>query len=596
MTNISQPYPFFTDKDGSPLSQGYIYIGEYGKDAETHQIPVFWDAEMTQPAAQPIRTIAGLPSNALAASGLFVAGGYSITTKDSSQVVVLNEQKNAGEKAEASFETIADLESDTTMSYASGATAGDVVMVLDGGLVFEVVASGGTGTVQNSSVPPVVFKPVDNQVADIRLFGAKEGDAAANRAALLAAIAFFTTGNATIHFPPGKWEIASGADIVIQTQDMTIIGAGAATHVELDGCALKWDAVAAGTHLFRCGIKDLNISRIGTAGAVIHLNGDSNMGVSRFGISNVHILGSSSNSGDGLLAQGAWSSYWCGGSVSGCLNGIYAKMAVGGSSANAWDFDGLEIQGNVNGMRLDSIVGVNLRTTIEGNSHYGILAENNVRSLNVAGYFEKNGSTLGASGRDILIGDTAYSGTKNTGYGSRIWGYFSDAGAGKKCAIEITRQNDFKIEDATVFVGYNQGGVMINPEGGAIARVNGKVGMARLISGTPEIIIDSAGAAYGGNQVKPDAASAIKTYSLTFDPPNATSGATATLAVTATGVKSGDIVIGASSAVNRQGCEIFFRCTADDEITMYVSNASALAKDIGTGSWEITVMDKVFAE
>ena len=498
-----------------------------------------------------------------------------------------------------SFNDVASVKTDTSMTYTSGqpgsVVAGDRVVINDGALSMEVLASGTNGTLSNTASPAVHLKPSPNSVGDIRMFGGYEGDAVANRAALLSARDYYTSGG-TIYFPVGTWQIASGGDISFTSDDLHIVGAGAKTHIELDGSAILFDAVSKTTHLFRSGMRDLNISRIGAAGPVLHLNGKPLMGVSRFNLTNVHVLGSSGSTGDGVLAQGAWSSSWIGGSVSDCLNGFHGKMDVAGSSsANAWYLYGLEIQGNATGVRLDSSVMVNITATIEGNSGHGLVAENNVRSLIANLYCEGNGTALGSSGRDVLIGDTAYAGTKNTGYGARIAGIFIDAGSAKSCAIEITRQNDFKIEDATTFNGYGQGGVMVNPEGGAVNRVTGKVGSASLVAGTPEIIIDQAGAAYNGSKVKPDAASAYRTFSLVFDPPSASSGATATLAVTATGVKSGDHITSASSSINRQGCEIFFRCTADDEITMYVSNASASSKDIGAGTWTLVVMDQRFA-
>ncbi|WPE80182.1 SGNH/GDSL hydrolase family protein [Acinetobacter baumannii] len=57
MSNIlTPPFPILTDVDGSPLNEGFIFIGEKGMDPEANQLPVYWDEENTQPAEQPIRT------------------------------------------------------------------------------------------------------------------------------------------------------------------------------------------------------------------------------------------------------------------------------------------------------------------------------------------------------------------------------------------------------------------------------------------------------------------------------------------------------------------------------------------------------------
>jgi len=493
--------------------------------------------------------------------------------------------------------SVAELKADTSLTYsadqAGSVVAGDIVVTRADGLALEVMADGVAGVVQNIATPPVHFKPAKNSISDIRIFGGYEGDGGQNRDAILAAVDYLSTGG-TIFFPDGYWPIAAGTDIVTTADDLWLVGAGAKTHIEFDGCAFKYDAVAKGTHLFRSGIRDMSISRIGTAGPVLHLNGQNLMGISRFSIRDVHVRGSSASSGDGILAQGAWSSNWFGGSVSGCLNGFRGKLAVdGNSSANAWCLYGLEVQGNVTGVRLDTASYVDISATIEGNSGHGLVLENNCRGIRAHLYCEGNGSS--PDHRDILVGDVNYTGTKNTGFGCQFSGEFSDAGKGKNCAIEFTRMNTFVVKDSSSMSGYAQGGVMVNPEGGAVARVDGKVEAVALIAGTPEAIIDSAGARYTGNKVKPDAASSVQTHSLVFDPPLVTSGATVTVTAVATGVKAGDHVISASSAVNRLGCEVFFRATADDEITMYVSNAAATDKDLGAATWEIVTMDQRFA-
>jgi hypothetical protein len=56
---ITSPFPSFNDTDGSPLNNGYVYVGSANLNPVTDPIPVYWDAALTQPAAQPIRTING---------------------------------------------------------------------------------------------------------------------------------------------------------------------------------------------------------------------------------------------------------------------------------------------------------------------------------------------------------------------------------------------------------------------------------------------------------------------------------------------------------------------------------------------------------
>lgn len=76
--SIQPPYPIFTDTDGSPLNSGYIYIGVANLDPQTNPIAVYWDAALTVPVAQPIRTINGYPSKNGSPARLYVNNNYSI--------------------------------------------------------------------------------------------------------------------------------------------------------------------------------------------------------------------------------------------------------------------------------------------------------------------------------------------------------------------------------------------------------------------------------------------------------------------------------------------------------------------------------------
>jgi hypothetical protein len=80
--SVKNPYPIFTDLDGDPLENGYIWIGTANLDPQTNPIAVFWDAALTMPAVQPIRTLAGFPANSGSPGKLFVDSDYSILVKN----------------------------------------------------------------------------------------------------------------------------------------------------------------------------------------------------------------------------------------------------------------------------------------------------------------------------------------------------------------------------------------------------------------------------------------------------------------------------------------------------------------------------------
>lgn len=80
---ITSPYPVFFDKDGTPLENGSIYIGQPNLNPETSPVTVYWDEALTQPAAQPIRTLNGYPSRAGTPSRFYIQGGfYSIMVRN----------------------------------------------------------------------------------------------------------------------------------------------------------------------------------------------------------------------------------------------------------------------------------------------------------------------------------------------------------------------------------------------------------------------------------------------------------------------------------------------------------------------------------
>ena len=89
MILIENPFPLFSDNNGELLESGYIYIGEAGLNPETSPINVFWDKDLLYPAAQPIRTINGLPSRDGTATPLYTASSdYSLLVKDKNQAFI----------------------------------------------------------------------------------------------------------------------------------------------------------------------------------------------------------------------------------------------------------------------------------------------------------------------------------------------------------------------------------------------------------------------------------------------------------------------------------------------------------------------------
>jgi hypothetical protein len=80
--SIQPPFPIFTDTDGSPLENGYIWLGTANQDPQANPITAYWDAALTITAAQPIRTSGGYPSRSGTPARLYVASDYSIRVQN----------------------------------------------------------------------------------------------------------------------------------------------------------------------------------------------------------------------------------------------------------------------------------------------------------------------------------------------------------------------------------------------------------------------------------------------------------------------------------------------------------------------------------
>lgn len=89
LTQVTGPYPIFTDLDGSPLDDGYLYIGAINQDPEQNPIQVFWDSNLTIPATQPIRTSNGYAYRNGTPALMYTGGEFSITIRNKREEFIL---------------------------------------------------------------------------------------------------------------------------------------------------------------------------------------------------------------------------------------------------------------------------------------------------------------------------------------------------------------------------------------------------------------------------------------------------------------------------------------------------------------------------
>lgn len=77
MPATQAPYSQYFDKNGQPLDAGYVWFGLPNENPKTSPVNVYWDADLTQPALQPIRTLAGYLARNGSPAQVFTDGAYS---------------------------------------------------------------------------------------------------------------------------------------------------------------------------------------------------------------------------------------------------------------------------------------------------------------------------------------------------------------------------------------------------------------------------------------------------------------------------------------------------------------------------------------
>ena len=86
--SIQPTYPIFTETDGLPLENGYIWIGAVNLNPITNPIVAYWDSALTIPAVQPIRTSGGYPVYQGTPARIYVNSDYSIQVQNKNGSVV----------------------------------------------------------------------------------------------------------------------------------------------------------------------------------------------------------------------------------------------------------------------------------------------------------------------------------------------------------------------------------------------------------------------------------------------------------------------------------------------------------------------------
>jgi hypothetical protein len=100
--SIQVPFPVFQGRDGQPLENGYVWIGVANLNPQTNPVVAYFDAALTIPAPQPLRTLNGYISRAGTPAQIYVDGvNFSILVQDSKGSMVYNFPEGTGISADA---------------------------------------------------------------------------------------------------------------------------------------------------------------------------------------------------------------------------------------------------------------------------------------------------------------------------------------------------------------------------------------------------------------------------------------------------------------------------------------------------------------
>lgn len=205
MIPINPPFPVFSDVDGQPLEDGYVYVGVANQNPEVNPVQVFWDAAGTIPAVQPIRTSGGYAIRNGTPGTVFAAGDFSITVRNKRGGLVYT----------------APTSSDILMAaYASTAALARLAQN-DGASLIGVQQPG------TSSVSTTVDKKVQGWIDVVLDFGAKGDGVTDDTAALQAAV---NAAGSTTH---KRVRIPYGAAGIYKVTNAVFINSG--------GITIEWD-------------------------------------------------------------------------------------------------------------------------------------------------------------------------------------------------------------------------------------------------------------------------------------------------------------------------------------------------------------------
>jgi hypothetical protein len=185
--SIQVPFPVFQDRDGQPLDNGYVWIGTANLNPITNPVATYYDAALTIPAVQPLRTLNGFISRAGTPAQVYVDGvNFSILVQDRKGTMVYNFPDGTGISPNAS------------------------------GIIYDPAGTGAVATTVQDKL---------RQYISIMDFGATGDGTTDDTAAINLAYASLTSNGGTVFWPNGEYK--TSAVIVVKSNTTTIFSNGA---------------------------------------------------------------------------------------------------------------------------------------------------------------------------------------------------------------------------------------------------------------------------------------------------------------------------------------------------------------------------------